>query len=340
MAVAGDVNGDGFSDIIVGAKNAGTGGTATVLNGVDGTVLRTITGEGGEFAYAVAGAGDVNGDGYADLIIGARNFSDNAASAGAAYVYSGSDGQLLYRYEGQLAEYVGESVAGVGDVNNDGFDDFLIGANRAGNTHGMVYLYSGIDGSLIYQLQGDDKNDQFGDAVAAIDDLNDDGVADFIVGASLDDNNRSGSGSVHVYSAADGKRLFTVDGTGINEMFASRLASAGDVNGDGISDLIVTAKAGKVNGDYSGSVRLLSGINGTLLATFNGNSAYDWLGSDVAAAGDVNADGRADFMAGAYGDDTNGAQTGAIYLMTLLTDSDADGVEDGLDAFPLDETLQ
>jgi hypothetical protein len=144
-----------------------------------------------QLGRSVAGAGDVNGDGVVDFIVGAAGANPNGVNhAGSAYVYSGADGTLLYQKDGfGRSDEFGWAVAGTGDVNGDGRDDFIIGARFADpdtlTNAGKAYVYSGMDGSLLYEKDGLGKNDEMGFSVAGAGDLNGDGKSDFIVGARL-----------------------------------------------------------------------------------------------------------------------------------------------------------
>ena len=133
-------------------------------------------------------AGDVNGDGKADFIVGAWLAAPGGrADAGSAYVYSGADGSILYQRDGAAAgDFFGYSVSMAGDVNGDGKADFIVGARSAdpgGRVRaGSVYVYSGADGSILYQKDGVATNDNFGYSVSMAGDVNGDGKPDFIVG--------------------------------------------------------------------------------------------------------------------------------------------------------------
>jgi hypothetical protein len=326
---AGDVNNDGFDDFIVGApfdsNNATNSGSARVFSGVDGSILYTLNGDsaGDLFGISVSGAGDVNGDGFADLIVGARNADNNGADSGSARVFSGVDGAILYTFNGDSAgDQFGGSVSGVGDVNNDGFDDFIVGALGDSNnatSSGSARVFSGADGSVLYTFNGDLAFDQFGNSVSGAGDVNGDGFADLIVGAFGDGNNGFGSGSARVFSGATGAILYTYNGDSALDQFGVSVSGAGDVNNDGFDDFIVGAFGDDNNGMNSGSARVFSGVDGSVLYTFNGDSAGDQFGGSVSGVGDVNNDGFADFIVGAFGDDNNGSASGSARVFSGAT---------------------
>jgi predicted lipoprotein with Yx(FWY)xxD motif len=325
---AGDINNDGISDFIVGAPgddNNGSGsGSARVFSGADGSILYTFNGDSAldRFGRSVSGAGDVNNDGFDDLIVGA--VGDNNG-LGSARVFSGADGSILYTFNGAAPGFLrfGTSVSGAGDVNNDGFDDVIIGATDSDTINGFLTgsagVFSGANGSILYTFNGDAEGDQFGISVSGAGDVNNDGFDDVIVGATQEFS--GGPGSARVFSGADGSSLYTFNGDSIGDFFGTSVSGTGDVNNDGVADLIVGAPFDGNNGAESGSARVFSGVNGSILYTFNGDSADDRFGLSVSGAGDVNNDGVADLIVGAPFDDNNGAESGSAFVFVSQTTS-------------------
>ena len=320
---AGDVNGDGFADLIVGAPNEPNDGTgsARVLSGVDGSVIYNFVGNspGDLFGFSVSDAGDVNGDGFADLIVAAPTDDNSNAPFGSARVLSGIDGSVLYTFDGDPStDFFSRDLSGAGDVNSDGFADLIVGIPL----NNSARVFSGADGSVLYNFFGDTAGDLFGRIVSGAGDVNGDGFADLIVGASLDDNNGIGSGSARVFSGADGSVLYTFDGDSAGDGFGRPVSGAGDVNGDGFADLIVGAAGDDNNGAGSGSARVFSGVDGSVLYTFVGDTSNDpfglgdGFGGAVSGAGDVNGDGFADLIVGAPSDDPNGPNSGSVRILS------------------------
>jgi len=263
---AGDVNGDGRADLIVGAFGYGDDGLARVYSGVDGSILYSFTGvsAGDDLGFSVSGAGDVNGDGRADLIAGAPAADNNGADSGSALVFSGMDGSVLYTFNGDKAnDRFGTSVSDAGDVNGDGYADLIVGTNASSPESGFARVFSGADGSILYTFNGDNANDEFGYSVSGAGDVNGDGHADLIVGADGDDKNGANAGSARVFSGADGSILYTFYGDGENDSsnspdsFGISVSGAGDMDGDGLADLIVGATGDDNNAPNSGSARVI-----------------------------------------------------------------------------------
>ena len=263
------------------------------------------------FGLSVSGAGDVNGDGFADLIVGAWGDDNNGTDSGSARVFSGSDGSVLYNFDGDSAgDTLGLSVSGAGDVNGDGFADLIVGApsdDNNGEASGSVRVLSGFDGSVLYNFNGDSASTGLGSSVSGAGDVNGDGFADLIAGAEGDDTNGPDSGLARVFSGSDGSVLHNfnvVDSSNArNARFGFSVSGAGDVNGDGVADLIVGDRSISTSGPPN-RARVLSGSDGSVLYDFNVSSFSNGQQVAVSDAGDVNGDGFADLIVGSQNFDT------------------------------------
>ncbi len=317
LTSAGDVNKDGHDDIIIGARNgdnsAGVSvGIAQVFSGINGELLYQFEGEqsSDSFGYSVNGAGDVNKDGFYDVIIGAYKNDANGNAAGAAYVYSGIDGALLYHFKGESAyQYFGRAVSSAGDVNDDGYDDVVVGAPwdkyNWGSGQSYVKVFSGIDGSLLFKIDGFNDFDQFGLHVSQLGDVNGDDKDDFLIGSkhhTVDgDPSGNSSGTVRLYSGADANILYTLTGEDSNDKFPYSIKAADDFNQDNIVDFLVGT-----HGSADKAI-LYSGLDGTKINEFIGSDGTSY-GREAASIGDINADGSPDIMVGAsYTNDGDGA---------------------------------
>jgi len=333
VGTAGDVNGDGYADILVGAVQYPTGasrGKAYVYHGAgDGLQLSptfTLTGEDNRdyFGLPVATAGDVDGDGYTDIIVGAYNYANGR---GRVYVYPGGwEGLSISPAFTATGENEGDQfgawVATAGDVNGDGYADVIVGAPAyPGGRRGKVYVYhgseTGLSATFGFTLTGENSGDGFGFPVASAGDVNGDGYADIVIGAP---GYSSGNyrGKVYVYYGSGGGLVgtpaFTAVGESDGDSFGISAAMAGDVNGDGYADLIVGANrfhagTGKVYVYHGGS----AGLDVPPAFTITGENEVDYFGASVATAGDVNGDGYADVIVGAYGH-PDGLYVGKTYV--------------------------
>ncbi len=324
---AGDVNNDGFDDVIIGARladgNETRNGSATVISGVDGSTLFTFFGDSAHsrFGTSVSGAGDVNNDGFDDVIVGAYR-GDISANNGSARVFSGFDGSVIYERNGASDGDFFSIVSGAGDINNDGFADFMVGAfgdDNNGTNSGSSTIFSGIDGSVMYSFDGDITS-QFGVRLGSAGDVNNDGHLDIIVGGVTADNNGENSGNAKVFSGADGGLLYDLNGDSAGDQFGV-VNGAGDVNNDGFDDVIVGAFLDDNNGTDSGSATVFSGIDGSILLTVHGDSAFDYFGAAVSGLGDVNGDGFDDFLVGAYRDDNTSNNSGSATIFSGMDGS-------------------
>ena len=308
---AGDVNADGFADVVVGAWSSRY---VRVFSGLDGTELYQFDGGDEQEAYgwSVAGAGDVNDDGHADVIVGAFHDSTVEHKTGSATVYSGADGSVLHQFVGAELEHMGYAVDGAGDVDGDGHADLIVGSVLTDdNGDGFVEVYSGATGGVLYTVVGDgDEDDFFGLYSRAAGDVNGDGVPDLMVGAIGDDTVAQDAGEVRVYLGPDGAHHVSIGGEAAAEQLGYGLGAIGDVDGDGRDDLALGAWAASANGALSGVVRVYSGTDGAKLYEVPGPAAGAALGRSVDGLGDVNGDGAPDFVAGAPGADEAFANAG------------------------------
>jgi len=310
---AGDVNNDGYDDFIVGGygedSNGVDSGSARVYSGIDASILYVFNGEGANdwFGASASAAGDVDGDGYADLIIGASR-----DDSGSIRVFSGQDGSVLYSKSGGYSnEYFGDSVSGGGDLNEDGYDDFIVGDYKSdeGDFYsGEVKVFSGLNGSVLLSLVGEDSYDYFGCSVSHVGDVNGDGYSDVVVGAFNNEEGGGSSGSAYVFSGVDGNELYKFNGVG-GESFGFSVSGAGDVNNDGRDDFVI--------GSFNyGFARVYSGVDGAELYEFRVVDESSHFGVSVSAAGDVNGDGYDDVIIGAYQEDSNGENSGSAYVFS------------------------
>ena len=250
---AGDLGGDGTPDVVVGSwlwqPNPGTSphqvGIVRVYSGKTGAKICELPGQnsGDRFGWSVASIGDLDSDGTPELVIGApqRDNKQLGADVGRVFVYSGKTMQKLYHVNGVGADdELGYAVAGVGELDGDGLDDFAAGAPQldiAFPAPGCVRVYSGADGALIHHLVTPDFASETGRSVCGPGDMNGDGTPDIAVGSPGFDQGTQDW--VDVFSGADGSPILSLVSL---QDFGHALAPIGDVNSDGLSDLAIGAR--------------------------------------------------------------------------------------------------
>jgi hypothetical protein len=295
---AGDVNNDGFADILVGAPGFSSGnGRVYVKSGANGTTnlftfdsVAAFDGHG----TVVAGLGDVNNDGRPDVLGASPTAAGGGSNRGTARIYSGMTGAVLTTISGVSDnQRVGVSADGVGDINGDGFGDFVIGSYFAG-----AKVYSGNGFGVLFTFPPTTADDRLGFAVAGAGDVNGDGIGDILVGAPQDGNIFSpGAGFVRIYSGANGSIIRTLNGATPGDRFGVAVGNARDMDGDGRAETIVGADQSPVTG--LGYARLFKGIDGTVIATFDGLTTGSLQGVSVDGLGDLGNNGSFEVIVGA-----------------------------------------
>ena len=230
---------------------------------------------GDVFGQSIASAGDVNGDGYDDLITGTLYNDANGSSAGRAYVFSGKTGDTLYVFSGANAgDLFDHSSSTAGDVNNDGYADIIIGAYGYGESNsydGRAYVFSGKTGDTLYVFTNEATQNRLGRWVSTAGDVNNDGYDDVMVSADLSDVTAWNAGRVYIFSGKDGNPLYIFDGEASGD-YLGKVSDAGDVNNDGYDDFIISVPLKDIGGADVGRVYVFSGKTGDTIVCFQRRS--------------------------------------------------------------------
>jgi hypothetical protein len=288
VASAGDVNGDGFADVVAGAPLMDGGvadeGAARLYLGSPIGLATTpawtaASGQAGaRFGASLAGAGDVDRDGYADIVIGAEGYSNGEAGEGAAFVYRGGPFGISLAPPwmaegGQAGAAFGSSVAFAGDIDRDGYSDLAVAApsHDAGQLdEGRVVVFrgssSGLEAAPSWSAESNQAGAQLGSSLASAGDVDGDGYSDLLAGASGYDAGQRNEGRAFVWlgsgSGLAASPAWTAESDQADAAFGSSVACAGDVNGDGYSDLLATAALFNAGQSDEGRVSLFYGNGG------------------------------------------------------------------------------
>jgi hypothetical protein len=306
VAGVGDVNKDGVPDYAVGGPGTRGGpfpqiGRVLVLSGADHSVLFVATGTNhlDFFGYDINAAGDANGDGSSDVIVGAPFFTGSALFSGRVHLISGHDGSTLWIQEGQQAQaQLGTGVSGIADVDGDGLPEQAIGARGAGpKNQGEAYVLSGRTGAYLRTLKPVTSS-AFGLGDFFVHDAGDvdgDGRSDIYVGDYGDTRLGPFTGRAYIYSGATSDKLRIFNGENAGDGFGCG-RGVPDVDGDGAADVVSAAYTSSAGANQAGKTYLLSGKTGKTIRTMTGTTAGQQLGIDALPIGDVNADGKTDFL--------------------------------------------
>jgi len=322
---AGDVNRDGIPDVVAGAPGVNR---AFVFSGRDGRVLLTLAPSeaGGRFGSSASAAGDQNGDGYADVIVGAPTGAGASPPPGAppgntpplpgrVYVFSGRDGSILRTLNGTTpGDGFGSIVAGQRDGRGS---MLLIGAPGAGTpARGRVFAFAPGSDTPRYEIAPDSTGAALGAMFSSvIGDIDRDGVRDLFTSDFADASRGPATGRVYINSGATGRRLQTLSGESPGDGFGIGSPDVGDMNGDGVPDLVLGAWQHASAAPSGGKIYLFSGKDGTVLRTITGRVSGETLGFDAAGVGDIDGDGITDLLLTSSWSNVNGFRSGRMYVI-------------------------
>ncbi|MBK8978959.1 MAG: FG-GAP repeat protein [Planctomycetes bacterium] len=336
VACAGDVDGDGYPDLIVGAaidcRVCWKNGALEVRSGRTRELLYTWlgAGPGDELGFAGAGAGDVDGDGHDDILVACiGGVGAEKSFVGHARVYSGRTGQRLHVFLGENEyDFYGISVGGVGDLDGDGHADLAIGCpGFDGEFHNMgrLEIHSGETGALLHLFLGESADDQFGWFCRNVGDIDGDGVGELLIGApghliTGADGKPTKTGYVEVHSGRTGELLRKIRGEGVGDRFGWNVSAIGDLDRDGKPDLLIGAPFRDVGDKLdAGAFYVCSGATGERLLRVESDEAgaeFGWCVFASADHGDYDHDGVPDMWVTARHADANGVDSGSAALFS------------------------
>ena len=281
------------------------------------------------FGWSIAINGDMNGDGIPEILAGAPS---KGAGAGGYYVIDGATNTVQTIVNGEnTADRLGLELVTLGDVNGDGISEFVISApgfDPGGKSYaGRIYIVNGAKLNEYITVDGENAGDNFGDGLEVIPDINNDGIKDIAVSSDMgDDGVNTDCGILYLLSGADGSELMRFYGPEPESRFGCEITHIGDINGDGVEELLVGAKGSEVdlgNGPETdvGRAFVMDGVTGFPIHIVSGQSAFGYFGSAVSRAGDVDKDGIPDFIVAAqeHTEASVGSECGAIFIYSGAT---------------------
>lgn len=327
---AGDVNGDGFLDVIVGSPFADTtngtsSGKVEVFSGRDGSLIFSIAGENPSdaFGWSVDGIGDITGDGLSDIIVSAPLFDFFSLNGGKIYVFSGAtQGTLFTAMVNQSAAQIGSVVRGLGDITGDGIPDFAYGSQffdeiGSGLTdNGRLDVYSGSPGlPNLFVRYGNESGARYGASVDVVRATPLQSTSRILVGAPGDDGFGVDVGEAYLLNGF-GNLISAFQGGTSNSFFGTSVAGLGDVNLDGFPDYAISAPYVDILfvGVDAGQVTVYSGATTSALFSVSGPAGGARYGQSLAGFGDMNGDGRNDVLIGAPNHDAVAVDSGEVVV--------------------------
>jgi Tetratricopeptide repeat/FG-GAP repeat/FG-GAP-like repeat len=311
----GDVDADGAADFASTAPFAAQGaGAVYVYSGRKGALLFRADGRPGEqLGWCVSGAGDVDGDGHADVVAGAPGA---AGGTGAVHVLSGADGSVLRTLRGEdPGDRFGTDARAVGDHDGDGVPELLIGApehDAAGADAGRAYFVSGRAGEVVHTFDGERAGDELGGGELAGFCKGADGLL-VVAAMNAGDEHR---GRVYAWSAASRELRFTLAGDGGSKNLGWFVSIPGDLDRDGTPDVLATDWHDSAGGPGFGRAWVWSGADGRVLLDLKGRAPGECFGIGSCEAGDLDRDGVPDLAVGAWQSSAGAPAGGRVYLLS------------------------
>lgn len=324
LAVLDDLNGDGIAEFAVGAfctdrLGHNNGGSVTAFDGATGQVRWMTNGDSEDerLGHCMQRLGDINGDGVCDLVVGAYRDRLGGLKSGSVHVLDGKNGTRLYTVtEDEDGAEFGKSVAAISDLDGDGHNEWVSGAwlsNTNGPSSGKASLYSGVDGKRLRSWSGP-AGSLYGQNVARIGDITGDGKDEFAISGPRARLGSHRVGLVDIIDGGNGDRLARFSGTKTSN-FGWWITGPGDLDKDGVPDILIGAPDDDRGEMDAGAVTAISGRTQEKIYEILGTSPNEGLGWFVGPAGDVDGDGRPEYLVGSPRHEARGIETGAVRLI-------------------------